>query len=43
MCTAQQPTCSALYDKCDTTSDCCGATTGVVCINHVCSTAAPPK
>jgi hypothetical protein len=43
VCTAQQPTCSALYDKCTTTSDCCGATQGVVCINHVCSTATPPK
>jgi hypothetical protein len=43
VCTAQTPTCSNLYDKCTTTSDCCGATQGVECINHVCTTAGPPK
>ena len=43
VCTAQMPTCSALYEKCTSTSDCCGATQGVECINQVCTTAGPPK
>jgi hypothetical protein len=43
VCTAQKPTCSALYEKCTTTSDCCGATMGVQCINQICTTAGPPK
>ena len=43
VCTAQTPTCSALYEKCSSTSDCCGATQGVECINQVCTTAGPPK
>jgi hypothetical protein len=44
VCTAQQPTCSAQYDKCTQTSDCCGAATGTVqCINHICSVLPPPQ
>jgi hypothetical protein len=43
VCTAQTPTCSALYDKCTSPSDCCGATQGVECINQVCTTPSPPK
>jgi hypothetical protein len=44
VCTAQQPTCSAQYDKCNQTSDCCGAATGTIqCINHVCSVVPPPQ
>jgi hypothetical protein len=43
ICTAQMPSCSALYDKCTSASDCCNATQGVQCINQVCSTPSPPK
>jgi hypothetical protein len=44
VCTAQTPTCSALYEKCTTTSDCCGATTSdIQCINNVCTAGSPPK
>ncbi len=42
ICTSQMPKCSALYDKCSTTSDCCGAGQGVTCINQVCSQSQPP-
>jgi hypothetical protein len=41
VCSAQQPMCSALYDKCTQTSDCCGAGHGVFCINGFCSSAVP--
>jgi hypothetical protein len=37
MCTSQKPSCSAQYDKCASTADCCGAGQGFTCINHVCS------
>ena len=42
ICTAQKPTCSAEYEKCTTTSDCCGATMGAIqCINSICSLSSP--
>jgi hypothetical protein len=34
--------CSAEYEKCAKTSDCCGASSGVQCINDICSVSAPP-
>ena len=41
-CTAQAPACSGEYDKCTTTSDCCGGgSTGIQCINQVCTVSAP--
>ncbi len=40
-CTTQAPTCSGEYDKCTTTSDCCGATAGIQCVNGVCTQSAP--
>jgi hypothetical protein len=40
-CTAQAPTCSAQYEKCTTTGDCCGAASGIQCINGVCTQLAP--
>jgi hypothetical protein len=34
--------CSQEYEKCTTTSDCCGASIGVQCIDNICSVAVPP-
>jgi hypothetical protein len=41
VCMSQQTSCSQDGDRCDMTSDCCDATSGVTCINHVCSQAPP--
>jgi hypothetical protein len=35
------PACAADGDKCNVASDCCTASAGTTCINHVCSEAAP--
>jgi hypothetical protein len=40
-CTAQAPTCAGEYDKCETTNDCCAASSGIQCVNGVCTEAAP--
>jgi len=40
-CTAQAPACSGQYEKCTTTSDCCGAAAGIECVNGVCTQSAP--
>jgi hypothetical protein len=34
--------CSQEYEKCTQTSDCCGASSGVECINKICSVSVPP-
>jgi hypothetical protein len=34
--------CSQEYEKCTTTSDCCGSSSGVECINDICSVSVPP-
>jgi hypothetical protein len=34
--------CAATYEKCMTTSDCCGAQQGIQCINDVCTLNQPP-
>jgi hypothetical protein len=41
VCTTVVPTCSAEYDKCTSSSDCCGAAQGVTCINSVCTAQGP--
>jgi hypothetical protein len=41
MCTSQSQGCSQSGDKCNVTADCCGAGSGVTCINHVCSEPPP--
>jgi hypothetical protein len=40
-CTSQVPTCAAEFDKCTVTSDCCGASMGIQCVNGVCTRPAP--
>jgi hypothetical protein len=35
--------CSQEYDKCSKTSDCCGASMGIQCIDDICTEGAPPK
>jgi hypothetical protein len=42
VCKSQQTTCSMNGDRCDQSTDCCNASSGVTCINHVCSEP-PPK
>ena len=42
VCKSTKNGCSDNGDKCDVTSDCCNAASGVTCINHVCSEP-PPK
>jgi WD40-like Beta Propeller Repeat len=42
VCGASAATCSEDGDKCAATSNCCGASTGSTCINHVCSEPTPP-
>jgi hypothetical protein len=37
VCSAQPPACSNLNDKCTKSSDCCGASQGVQCINGRCA------
>ena len=41
VCMSQQTSCSQDGDRCDMTSDCCDGTSGVTCINHVCSQPPP--
>jgi hypothetical protein len=41
VCSSQSQGCSQSGNKCNVTSDCCGAGSGVTCINHVCSEAPP--
>ena len=41
VCGSNTSGCSQDGDHCDLTSDCCGASQGVQCINHVCSEAPP--
>jgi hypothetical protein len=35
--------CSTEYEKCTKTSDCCGASMGIQCIDDICSEGSPPK
>ncbi len=42
VCSSQPPACSNLNDKCTTTSDCCGASQGIQCINGRCAMSSPP-
>jgi len=42
VCTSLKPHCAALYDKCATDADCCGAAQGIRCINNVCTGASRP-
>ncbi len=37
VCGSVKPMCAAQYDKCTSTSDCCGAGQGYTCINAICS------
>jgi hypothetical protein len=41
VCASQSQGCSQDGDKCNVTSDCCSATMGATCINHVCSEPPP--
>ncbi len=41
ICTNQQPSCSQEFEKCSVTADCCGAATGITCINGLCSKSSP--
>ncbi len=41
ICTNQQPSCSQEFEKCSTTADCCGASSGITCINGLCSKSSP--
>jgi len=41
VCRSTTSGCSSNGDKCNVTSDCCDASQGVTCINHVCSEAPP--
>jgi hypothetical protein len=41
ICTTLAPSCSAAYEKCTTTSNCCGAAAGVECTNNVCTVQGP--
>jgi hypothetical protein len=40
-CTAQAPACSGEYEKCTSTSNCCGAGAGITCVNGVCTQSQP--
>ncbi len=42
VCTSLKPHCAALYDKCATDADCCGAAQGIRCVNNVCTGASRP-
>ena len=37
MCNSTVPVCSQIYDRCNTTSDCCNAAEGVTCISNICT------
>jgi hypothetical protein len=41
-CTSTPPACAAQYDKCNVDADCCNSTSGVACINHLCTLKTPP-
>ncbi len=41
VCTAQQPTCALEFEKCNVAADCCGAGTGVQCVNQRCTVPGP--
>jgi hypothetical protein len=41
VCASQTTGCAADGDKCNVSTDCCGASMGETCINHVCSVATP--
>ncbi len=42
ICTSQVPTCAGEFDKCTTSSDCCGyPSTNIQCINGICTQSAP--
>jgi hypothetical protein len=41
ICTMQQPSCSSEFEKCMTTADCCGAASGIMCINGFCGKSSP--
>jgi hypothetical protein len=42
VCGSMGPGCAQEYEKCTKTSDCCGASSGVECINDICSVSSPP-
>lgn len=42
VCRSSQSQCSQVGDRCNANADCCNSSTGVTCINHVCSEP-PPK
>jgi hypothetical protein len=41
VCSPAGPGCSNEYEKCSVTSDCCGASMGIECIDHICSAPTP--
>jgi hypothetical protein len=41
VCSPAGPGCSNEYEKCTKTSDCCGASSGIQCIDHICSESTP--
>jgi hypothetical protein len=41
VCGPAGPGCSNEYEKCTTSSDCCGSTMGIECIDDICSQSAP--
>jgi hypothetical protein len=41
VCSSHMPSCSGEYEKCTTTSDCCGASSGIQCIDMVCTQSQP--
>jgi hypothetical protein len=43
VCTSQTPSCAGQYEKCTTTSDCCGAAQGIQCINGICTLSQPAQ
>jgi hypothetical protein len=40
-CSSAKPSCAKEFEKCDQTSDCCGAGSGIICVNHVCTQSSP--
>lgn len=41
VCTDKKPTCAQVSEKCATAADCCGAASGILCIDDVCATPTP--
>jgi hypothetical protein len=41
VCSSHKPACSGEYDKCTKTSDCCGASAGITCVNMICTQSQP--